>query len=450
MPALRATFTALRRVRAPWVAVAWLASMLAVYVPWFAVSHSVQGDVWYYWRQLQMLPFFGPAGTLVEYPTPVIAMLEIPQLIVGTDGQRYTYAFLGLMLLAHALFTIVVWKSSRVVSGRRDALPALYWIAFTMLVGTTVGMRFDVIPAILAGSALLSLRWRRPWLAGVLVALGACIKLWPALLILALLGRRENRGRALGGFATTGAVVAVLSLWWGGWDRLLSPLTWQKDRGLQIESIFATVPVLQRAFGVHYPVYISQYQAFEIFGAWRGWLTMASFATALGGVAILALAGWWLLSPGSRDLGAASMLMLFITGIMIVTNKTFSPQYVIWLGGPLAAMLTLPRRDTSLTRGPGAIRFLTGTLVVAALTQLIYPIGYDGLVFLDWRSIPMAIVLALRNLCMLALVGYSAWFVIRSARRRPDVVPSSGATAVAPRADRTGATHRPRPEATAQ
>ena len=98
----------------------------------------------------------------------------------------------------------------------------------------------------LAGGALLAAR-RRPGLTGALTGLGAAIKLWPALLIAAFLSYRPDRKPAGIAFVVVGFGLAAVSLLAGGWARLVSPLTWQSGRGLQIESIWATPLMVARA-----------------------------------------------------------------------------------------------------------------------------------------------------------------------------------------------------------
>ena len=62
---------------------------------------------------------------------------------------------------------------------------------------------------------------------------------------------------------------------------------------------------------------------------------------------------------------------------MIVTNKTLSPQYLLWLGGPMATLLAFrrqatPEEDQAIGRIAGQL------LVLALLTQLVYPLLYPG------------------------------------------------------------------------
>ena len=60
-----------------------------------------------------------------------------------------------------------------------------------LLIGPLSYLRFDILPAVLAGAALLYAR-RVPWVTGALTGLGAAIKLWPALLWLAFLAHKPD------------------------------------------------------------------------------------------------------------------------------------------------------------------------------------------------------------------------------------------------------------------
>ena len=71
--------------------------------------------------------------------------------------------------------------------------------------------------------------------------------------------------------------------------------------------------------------------------------------------------------------------MLATVAIMTMTNKTLSPQYLLWLGGPMAALLLL-RHDGQPSRAAGRPPARRAQLLVLALlTQLVYPLLYDGL-----------------------------------------------------------------------
>ncbi len=291
------------------------------------------------------------------------------------------------MLLLDAAFTYLIWRAD----GRHHGAGVDFWLAFVLLVGALAYLRFDLIPAVLAGAGVLAAR-RRPGIAGALTAVGAAIKLWPALLIGPLLAPRRGRGPMALTFVGVGFGLALVSLLLGGWTRLLSPLTWQSDRDLQIESVWATPLLLARIVRPSgWSVAMSRYQAYEIFGPGTGVLvTLSTLATLLGIAVIVALTiRGFRHQPDPIGVGFA---VLAVVAVMIVTNKTLSPQYLLWLGGPMAALLVLAPRAPGEERA--AVRRVTiQLLLLAGLTQLVYPLLYDGL--LGHRGTAMVVIATL-------------------------------------------------------
>lgn len=404
--------TSSRRWSTARVALTWFLAKAVVFSIWIGVAPGVQGDPRYYAAQISMLAERGPQGVLVEYPTPVIWILSLPLLLVGGHAKGYVYAFIAAMILLDGAFAWLLWRT-RDAQGRRDPLAVLWWVAFTFVIGPTAFMRFDLLTAVLAGAALLLLGRRRPVLAGACLGLGAAIKLWPALLWLATLGRRD-RWRSSAGFWATGGGLALASWVWAGWDRLVSPLTWQSDRGLQVESVWATVPMIGRLFTDRWNVSKSPYNAYEVFGPGvDAWLAVATVATGVGLLLLLGVVLVWLRSPARADLLTAGLVMLLVTTVMIVTNKTFSPQYVMWLGGPLAAMLAIAPRQARSTE-PWLRHLGWAVLGITVCTQLVYPILYGQLVHeVMWATPLVTFFLVVRNLALLALAGWLAVLVVR-------------------------------------
>ena len=93
-------------------------------------------------------------------------------------------------------------------------------------------------------------------------------------------------------------------------------------------------------------------------------------------------------SSFGRIIEAVALVQLVIL-IMIVTNKTFSPQYIMWVGGPQAAAYAVLGARSQRTS-----RFFTDRsrmnaismwmLVTTAFTLLVYPLSYNRLVS-DWN-----------------------------------------------------------------
>ncbi len=402
------------------VALVWLLARVIVFAAWAGFGLTTQNDVLYYWHRLHLM-WTGvntPADTLVEYPTPVIWLLSIPygvaRLLVGgaadySSRPVFVGAFIGCMLLLDLLFAVALWRAG----GDQRRFAVLFWVLFTFVMGPTTYMRFDLIPAVLGGLAGLALLARDRGRAGAYIGVGAAIKLWPALLWPATLGgsRRAQRTASVA-FWGVGGGLAVASLLHAGWHRLLSPLTWQSGRGLQIESVAATPAMLLRGFAPEqYRVAVSRWQAFEIAGPGTSTLlSLATLATALG---IAALAGayvLWLRRP-DRTVTDALLLMVLVIVVTIVTNKTFSPQYMMWLGGPLAALLAASGQPGAAQSTPSRrqVRHLAYWVLGLTLgTQLVYPILYEPLVHGGSLLIPATLVLVARNV---AMVWFTAWLV---------------------------------------
>lgn len=385
------------------VALLWVVTRGLMLVIW-QFEQSVSGDVGYYWGKIANYSQVGLTNTLIEYPTPVVGILSLPYLLGGGSRDGYYVAFIALMMLLDAILTWLLWLRG----GHRGARGVLFWIAFVFLIGPLCYLRFDMIPAVLAGTALVLLS-RRPGVAGALIGLGAAIKLWPALLLPALLGKRDGRVRAVGSFVAAGFGLALISLIVGGWQRLVSPLTWQADRGLQVEAVWATPIMIARVLdpGAAHSISMSKYQAYEIFGPGVGAMTTVSnIATVLGLAAIAALSVRVLWRKES-SLSTAALLMVSIVAIMIITNKTLSPQYVLWLGGPLAVLLLGRRVDEDRPEWMrrAVLRLALLTLVVAGLTHLVYPITYGAVVFgTPGPQLTVAmIILATRNIALLII-----------------------------------------------
>jgi hypothetical protein len=116
------------------------------------------------------------------------------------------------------------------------------------------------------------------------------------------------------------------------------------------------------------------------------------------GSAILVLAGlasvYWGVWRGNFS---GRQAFLLAVGILVITSKVFSPQYLIWLV-PLIAIST---------------RLSLDWILVAALTLLEYPVLFS-VAALDRRPtsglfLPLAIILVLRNLALAIALGRFAW-----------------------------------------
>lgn len=383
------------------IALRWVLSRaLALSMLAFFHESDVTGDVQYYGRSLHQLFAGGNLhDTLQEYPLPVLALM-LPQFLLAFLNQAaFILLFAVSMLAVDAVFTGFLWRGD----GRQRGDATNVWLWFVPAIGPLAYFRFDLVPAMLAGGAVLA-AIRRPRMAGVLTAIGAGLKLWPAVMLPTFLIRRADRKPVAIGFFGTGLVLAVLSLVIGGVDRLLTPLSWQSARGLQIESVTGTPLMAARLLDDHkWTLAISRYKAWEIFGPGVSVLVKVStVATVLGGILLITL--WWrahkLAAPSAETLG---WVFLSTALVVTVTNKTLSPQYLLWLGGPIAALAV---------RAPGspAVRKFARVLLITAIaTQLVYPIGYQQITDKTAQMPIWTTVLIVRN-CLLL---YLTWLAVR-------------------------------------
>jgi len=375
----------------------WLVSRLVallILIP----ENDILRDVIYYGRGARAVA--GPQGlrdVLPEYPAPSFALFG--PLWWATRGNWYAYltGFVVIMIALDAAFTLALWRAA----GRRPTPGLWLWILLVPLLGPLAYARFDLVPAVFAGGALLAVAARRPATAGLLTGAGAAMKLWPAALLPAMLLRRGGRGRVAAGFLAVGAVAVLATLATAGVSRLVSPLTWQGDRGLQIESLFA-VPLLwarlvsPSTWGTPY----TRFSAFQVEGPGAGMLADLSTVATAAGLGLLVWLWWrvlrWRQRPGDV-LPVAGLLMIGTASLLIITNRTLSPQYLFWVGGLLAALGCLTPAEPTV---PRLVRLL---LVGGAVTQVIYPIGYALLTNETWATWIGVGLLTARNGVLVAI-----------------------------------------------
>lgn len=390
---------------APWprsrIIAAW-ALANAVIVGILIFWPFAKGDPMYYFRNSLGKPVHPSHGALPlsEYPDaglwPVRAIIQLS----GDHAYVFLTLFSGFLIACSTFFFFYLLN--------RSHRAALFWTAFTAAAGPIVYSRLDLIPGLLVAATAAAL-FTHPKLASALLGFAAMSKLWPAALAAGLVDKwnRSATWARLITFGGTLVVVGAITVLTSGWDRLVSPLTYQDVRGLQIESILAT-PLIVAAtiFPGQWHIAKAPSKSFEIFGPGVDQLVTASsvlmVCTMLFG---LAWALWHFLgdawSPRSTALFFLTMVLL-----LIVSNKVFSPQYVAWFGPVLAVLLAKQPGDGASaparagTHGEAAaLRKLTWlSVLAAALTTVVFPFTYN-LLFEGphWFA---ALVLTARNILM--------------------------------------------------
>ncbi|WP_018117942.1 hypothetical protein [Corynebacterium mastitidis] len=407
-------------------AVAWWCSRVALLL--YAAHQPVpRGDVAYYFRGLEAEA--GGERALTEYPDASVIPLRALHALVGSDHQSLAVALMVLLLSLDALFCYAL--------ARRRAWWAYgFWLLFGLALAPLFTRRLDLLPGLAVGAAALWLA-RSPRLSSGLLALATALKLWPLALASGLVGRARAAGTwiRLAWFGGTLAGLLALSGLTQGWWRVVSPLTYQDERGLQSEAIAATPLLWLRAINPgRWDIRYAASQSYEVFGSGVG--AGLAVATGLTAATALLIAGVTLrrflraaplppsesAAPAESAAGAAReagyrpattrALWLLTALLIIVSAKVFSPQYLLWVGPLVAVMLALdPSR---------ALRWCAALLLgAAALTSLVYPVFFDAFLASEPGIVAVA---SARNLLIVAAAGCAAacaWRELRAEKTPP-------------------------------
>jgi len=354
-------------------------------------------------------------GIDTDFVYPILAMAPIlASLAFG--APLYAYTWLGLVtLLNAAAFGMLTGRRP----GQATAFAAWWWLAFLLLLGPVGLARIDAITAALVILGLLWLR-TRPLIGAVLLSLATWVKVWPVAALITLAVASTRRWRVIAVFAGTSVVIIGVAMLFGSGLTILSFVTEQTNRGLQIEAPVASWWLVQSALGipgilVYYDQEILTYQVIGP-GTDAVIAVMTPLLALCVGAALLL--GWRAQRAGTSVDRLFPPLLLALVLALIAINKVGSPQFMTWLAAPVILGLVVSPRAW---RGPAVV-----VLLMAALTQLVYPYFYNGLLA---TTPTMVLVLSVRNLLELLLLG---WMMVRVWR----LGSPSGADTTVPGADR--------------
>ncbi|MCX5413113.1 glycosyltransferase family 87 protein [Streptomyces sp. NBC_00059] len=320
-------------------------------------------------------------------PAAALAMLS-PDLLPFLE---YASAFFVLVLLCDALVLgLLLYAGSR--PGARNA-GAWLWVAGVPLLGPTVYARYDLMVTAVAVAALLA-GVRHPRVMGALAAFGALLKVWPVLVLVGTARGRATRC-AWPAAAATAAVLVLASA-------VVAPgafafLTFQRDRGLEIESLGALVFHVARQFGWEGRVEL-RYGSMEFAGP-----HVALVSTLALALSVLAF-GWLLVwRLRARTFAVHTPADAAFTAVLLftVTSRVISPQYMVWPLGVGAVCLVFR----------GSRMVLPACLVLAAtgVTLLEFPLGFAHVVASDAEGVAL---MAVRNGLLVAatlIAGLRLW-----------------------------------------
>ncbi|MET9442582.1 glycosyltransferase family 87 protein [Streptomyces sp. NPDC006610] len=341
-----------------------------------------------------------------QYPPAAALAILSPALLSFLD---YAQAFFVLAFLADfAVLALLLYAGPR---PGRTMRGAWLWVVGAPLLGPTVYARYDVMVTAVAVAALLA-GSRRPQLMGALIGFGAMLKVWPALLLAGVVRRRVWGAAAV----SAAALAAGFALAMPG---AFAFLTFQRDRGTEVESLGALVFHVARQYGWDGQVLLN-YGSVEFLGPYVGLVSTA--ALALTGVAFGWLLAWRLaarrFAPHTAADAAFVAVLLFTT-----TSRVISPQYMVWLVGVAAVCLSFRR---SAMRLPALL-----VLAASAVTVLEFPIWFAHVVASDTLGVTLLVV---RNGLLVLATVVAARALWRATAPAPAAAPAPGR---APRGEET-------------
>ena len=394
--------TAARSRIALWVAFVvvhlWLGT-LALYSPGYPIGDVTL--VYKHWTDQALIADYW-VGIDAVFVYPLLALA--PMLAATALGPSlYATSWLLIVTLLNAVGFAAVTGIPR--SANRAGV-AWWWLAFLVLLGPIALVRIDSITVPLAVVGVLLLA-TRPRAAALVLTIATWIKVWPAALIGAVVIASRQRGVVAATAAATSAAIVALALAFGSGGNVLSFITQQTGRGLQVEAPVTTLWLWLAALGVPdtFVYYDTEILTFQVQGG--SVALVAAVMTpllALAALAVVAL-GLRAVLRGAEAGELLPPLALALVTTLIAFNKVGSPQFIGWLAVPVVWGLAAAAAGHGRGfRAPAAI-----VLVLAALTQTVYPYLYDRLLGLDPG---LLVVLTARNLLLFVLLGWAVRAVI--------------------------------------
>ena len=270
-----------------------------------------------------------PGQTPLEYPVITGIFMQVAAVltriatgIFGELDAARTFFDINVALLLIPLVIAVV--ATALTVRRRPWDAAMVAIAPTVILAATVN--WDLLPLAFAGVALLLWARSHPLAAGILLGLAIAAKFYPIFFIGAflILTIRTGKWRALRSLliGTAGAWLIVnLPFMIGNFQGWSFFYTFSQERGQDFGSIWFA---------------LSQLGLPSVPADSLNLLASGIFIALCAGIGILAL-------TTKRRPRLAPLLFLIIAAF-VITNKVYSPQYVLWLV-PLAVMARPRWRD---------------------------------------------------------------------------------------------------------
>ncbi len=277
---------------------------------------------------------------LLEYPPLALIPILIPQLFspqTPLDAVDYAIGF----VMENLILTSLLGVGLAVIPHPRRQQTLIGYLVLTVLLAPLLPWRYDLFPAVLTLGGLLGIIFNFPLLAGIALGLGIATKLYPVVLLplwlLYFAASRDWGGvgkLSLAAIATT--IASFAPFWYLAGDSFTSFLTYHKDRGLQIESSWAGLISLGHVLGLTEASSEMSYGAQHIISPLANPLLTVQPIVFVGTMLLIYGLGGFVFRQEFRQNNHIKQRTLVVFSLaallgFILTNKVFSPQYLIWL-----------------------------------------------------------------------------------------------------------------------
>ncbi len=371
----------------------------------FMVTRSSYGDMPTYFEGVSRCVSKGtPYGEdAFGYPALAFLFVSIPWLLGGRKLELYFPFFRAQCFAVDALLFYFL-------SRRCSRLSLLFYIVCTALLPNLLYQRLDIVLGCLLVVALMLEARGSLKLASFTLGASIAFKVIPVMLIPCWLAwsTRRSLKEALGalGFVALGAGVpmGVAYLLWG--KAALFFMGAHAERGVQLESIWASIQIVLMEFGLQGKTYFNA-GSYNLSTPLEGVFRTASHIA-------LAAAALWSIVIAARLARRGGPFVLALTstlGALILASKVFSPQYFLFFLPTLAWSLdsiTPPWRRLAMVLTAGC----------CVLTTWVYPYHEKELIALSGVA---TVPLAARNtlfVLLVVLLQAHAWRCGRPERRR--------------------------------
>ena len=368
----------------------------------------------------------------VEYPPGALVVFYLPY-IFSNSIAGYGTAFTFEMLIFDIAGMLILFYAAR--RARISEWLALTGYTLAMVaIGSIMVQRFDMIPAVMTLGALFAFSRGNYKLAWGILAIGTMTKLIPGLLAPLFLIYQWKQGgwrSVIPGLVIFAGMILIIALPFISYSShgFIAAFTVQGRRPLQLESTYSSILLLMSSLGLISAVPVQGLISFDLVSPAAGPLAKYSIGFIGLGLLLVYVLFYRSLRGIKREETSSSPEMLAqlfnysfaALVVFMVTNKVFSPQYMVWLY-PLFPLVS------GRFRSAVWVVFLT----ISCLTWYIYPIHYYDLI--DTQQVPVD-ALIMRN----ALLAFLAFLLLGEqihvtatgqelAAQPPEAIPSAPAS----------------------